>query len=63
MPIQSLQDSMQRALDDKAKAYRISELIDKHGRKSWLEPLIDDLGPYVLLQVGDLANLLETFDK
>jgi hypothetical protein len=44
-------------------AYRFGELIDKHGRENWLEPLIDELGPYIQLQLGDVANMLEVFAK
>ena len=54
---------MQRALDSQGTAIRFGEIIDKHGRDSWLEPLIDELGPYVQLQLGDVANMLEVFHK
>lgn len=54
---------MQRALDSQGTAYRFGEIIDKHGRESWLEPLVDELGPYIQLQVGDVANILEVFHK
>ena len=54
---------MQRALDSERKPYKFGELIDKHGRDSWLEPLLEDLGPYIQLQIGDIANMLEVFHK
>lgn len=54
---------MRRALDVKDKPYKFGELIDKYGRDGWLEPLLDDLGPYIQLQVADLANMLEVFHK
>ena len=54
---------MQRALDNESTAYRIGELIDKHGSNDWLEPLIAKLGPQIQLQIGDMANLLEVFYK
>lgn len=57
----SLRESMQRALDSQGTAYRFGEIIDKHGRDSWLEPLINELGPYIQLQLGDVANMLEVF--
>lgn len=59
----SLRESMQRALDGQGTAYRVGEIIDKHGRDSWLEPLVDELGPYIQLQIGDIANILEVFHK
>lgn len=54
---------MQRALDSQGTAYRFGEIIDKHGRDNWLEPLVDELGPYIQLQLGDIANMLEVFHK
>lgn len=54
---------MQRAHDDESKAYKLRELVDKYGDDSWLEPLLDNLGPYIQLQMGDIANLLEVFHK
>ena len=57
--IESLNSSMQRAQDSKSKAYRVSELIDKHGNHNWLDPFIGEIGPHVQLQLGDIANLLE----
>ena len=54
---------MQRALDGQGTTYRIGEIIDKHGRDSWLEPLVDELGPYIQLQLGDIANILEVIHK
>lgn len=59
----SIRSSMQRAQDSRSTAYKLSELIDKHGRANWLEPLIANLGPYIQLQLGDLANMLEVFSN
>ncbi|KAL9031948.1 MAG: hypothetical protein Q9196_000082 [Gyalolechia fulgens] len=42
-------------------AYKFGELFDKHGRHHWIEPLLDELGPYVQLQLNDLANIFEVF--
>lgn len=59
----ALQESIQRAHDRQSTAYKFGELIDRHGGDNWIEPLIDDLGPFVQLQLGDMANLLEVFNK
>lgn len=61
--VESLRSSMQRAQDSRSKAYRFSELIDKHGRNNWIEPLMADLGPFIQLQIGDIANMLEVFSN
>ena len=54
---------MEHALNSKGTASRFSELIDRHGRHDWLEPVLNDVGPYVQLQLGDMANMLEVFHK
>ena len=61
--VESLRESTKRALDREGTAFKFGELIDKHGRDNWLEPLVDELGPYVQLQLGDMANMLEVFAK
>ena len=59
----SLRESMDRALNRGNTAYKFGELINKHGREEWLEPLIDEMGPYVQLQLNDAANMLEVLAK
>ena len=59
--VQSLRESTDRARDREMASTRFGELIGKHGRDDWLEPLIDELGPYIQLQLGDVANMLEVF--
>ncbi len=61
--IESLRSSIQRAQDSRSTAYKFGELIDKHGRSNWMEPLLADLGPYIQLQLGDVANMLEVFSN
>ena len=54
---------MDRASSRAVSSTRIGELIDKHGRDNWIEPFLDEVGPYLQLQLGDLANILEVFSK
>ncbi|KAM0793877.1 hypothetical protein BDR22DRAFT_816076 [Usnea florida] len=61
--IESLRSSQRRAVDRSASAKAFSELIDKHGRHDWLDPVMDNLGPYIQLQLGDIANMLEVFNN
>ncbi|KAI9731937.1 MAG: hypothetical protein M1834_004388 [Cirrosporium novae-zelandiae] len=57
--IEDTKESLKRALDRRQTALHFGEVVDKHGRDGWLEPLLEELGPYIQLQVGDFANLLE----
>lgn len=45
------------------EAHRFGELIEKHGRYHLIEPLLDNLGPSIELQLNDLADMLEVCAK
>ncbi|KAF4544193.1 P-loop containing nucleoside triphosphate hydrolase protein [Lasiodiplodia theobromae] len=57
--IKSLRESHERVMDQGATAFKISELIHRHGPGEWLDPLIDEIGPRAQLQLNDLADHLE----
>lgn len=57
--VESLQTSMQRTRDAQSKSHKIRELMDRHGDSDWVEPLIEDIGPRMQLQLGDAADFLE----
>lgn len=57
--VESLRQSIERAQDRSSTAFHIAEVMDQHGRKDWLGPLMDQLGPSIQIQINDLANLLE----
>ncbi|PVH70925.1 hypothetical protein DL98DRAFT_472213 [Cadophora sp. DSE1049] len=57
--VADLREEMTRSFDRGATAFKVGELMDKHGSDNWLEPLLDELGPYIQLQIGDLASFLE----
>ncbi|KAL8836911.1 MAG: hypothetical protein Q9176_006041 [Flavoplaca citrina] len=59
--VEALRISMRRVNDQRSDVYKLGELMDKHGKKHWLEPLLDELGPFVQLQLNDMANMLEVF--
>jgi hypothetical protein len=61
--INSMRESLNRALDRGAQAYRWGELVDRHGREQWLDPLMQEVAPYIQLQLGDLAAFLEVLRK
>ena len=58
---ESIRSSIRRTQDSEGSANKFGELIDKHGRGKWIEPLMAELGPYLQLQLGDIANMLEVF--
>jgi hypothetical protein len=58
-PVEELRNSMKRSLDHGATAFKIGKLVDQHGSKEWLEPLLDEIGPYIQVQIIDIANFFE----
>jgi hypothetical protein len=61
--VSSIRESMTRSLDKEKKAQAWSELIDRHGSDGWMEPLLDELGPMIQLQLGDLVDFLEVLSN
>ncbi|KAH7400410.1 hypothetical protein BKA64DRAFT_481465 [Cadophora sp. MPI-SDFR-AT-0126] len=57
--VADLRAEMSRSFDRGATAFKVGELMDKHGSDNWLEPLLDQVGPYIQVQIGDLASFLE----
>jgi hypothetical protein len=55
-----MRESLDRSLDREATAYRLGELVD---REKWLEPLLDQIAPFIRLQLGDLVAFLEITRK
>ena len=58
-----LRAAIKRSANTESAAFQFGEFIDRHGTDSWLDPLIEELGPYVQLQIGDIANLLEVLSN
>ncbi|EXJ94014.1 hypothetical protein A1O1_02407 [Capronia coronata CBS 617.96] len=61
--VQGIRESVARSIDRGTRVQAWGELIQRHGKDDWLEPLLDELGPMIQLQLGDLANLLEALQN
>ena len=57
--VQSLRESVRRALDSEAKAQAWTDLVHQHGGQDWIEPMVNSLGPLIQLHLGDIADFLE----
>ena len=58
-----LRQDLERIEDSMETAHTLSEQVEKRGAQSWVDPLIEDMGEWLLLQLGDMANLLEVLLK
>lgn len=61
--VDAVRESLDRVLKKGAQAYHLGDLVDKHGRDQWLDPLLDELGPYLQLQLGDMADIAEVLSQ
>lgn len=57
--VERVRASVARAVDRETKVQAWGELIKRHGNQDWIEPLLDQLGPMIQLQLGDLTDLME----
>lgn len=58
-----LREEVIRTEDSMVTALTLIEQIEKRGEHGWIEPLVEDMGAWMLLQLGDVANLLEVVLK
>lgn len=61
--VDSVRESLDRASNQSLKARAWGDLVEKHGREGWVEPLLSEVGPQILLQLGDLADYFEVLQK
>ncbi|KAF7875256.1 hypothetical protein EAF04_002428 [Stromatinia cepivora] len=61
--VSALREEVSRNIDRGTTALKAGELMEKHGNKHWLGPLLEQIGPYLEVQIADLANFLEVYDS
>ena len=61
--VKALRDSELRATEREGTTFQLGEMMRKYGKEGWIEPLVEEVGPYLQLQVGDIADMLEVFAK
>ena len=57
--VEAVRDRVQRSRDQSQKVRAWGELIQKHGQNDWIEPMLDEMGPLLQMQMGDLTLFLE----
>jgi hypothetical protein len=61
--IEGLRETIQRIEGASRRADSFSEFVEKKGSSNWLEPLLDEVGAWFLVELGDLASFLEIIQK
>ncbi|OAG06918.1 uncharacterized protein CC84DRAFT_1088757 [Paraphaeosphaeria sporulosa] len=58
--LEDLRDEIKHREDQRRTALSLTELIVKKGDKNWSDKLVEDLGPWFMVQLADLANFFES---
>ena len=61
--VDALRKNIARTENPVFTALTIGEQIGKRGEHGWIEPLIEEMGTWLLIQLADLSNLLEVVLK
>lgn len=61
--VEKLRQDVMRIEDSLTTAHTLTEQVEKRGAQSWVDPLIEDMGEWLLLQLGDMANFMEVLLK
>ena len=61
--IEDLREDVKRRENQNVMALSITELIEKEGDELWSDKLLEDLGPWLMIQLSDLANACESMRK
>ncbi|KAL5411508.1 hypothetical protein PMIN03_004836 [Paraphaeosphaeria minitans] len=58
--LEDLRDEIKHREDQRRTALSLTELIVKEGDQNWSDKLVEDLGPWFMVQLADLANFFES---
>ncbi|KAF2440804.1 hypothetical protein P171DRAFT_500312 [Karstenula rhodostoma CBS 690.94] len=58
--LEDLREDIKHREDQHRVALSLTELIVKEGDKNWSDKIVEDLGPWLMVQLADLANFFES---
>lgn len=61
--MQDLREDIKHREDQRVTALSLTELIVKEGDQNWSDDLVEGLGPWLMVQLSDLANFFESMRK
>lgn len=60
---EDFRDDVERSEDEMKTAHNLAQLIERHGPRGWIDALLADGGPGMMMQLEDAANCLERAQK
>lgn len=61
--LDDLRDDIKHREDVHATSLSLMEFIEKKGDEKWADEIVESLGPWLMIQLADLANLFERVRK
>jgi len=61
--LEDLRKDIKRTEDACVTALSITEFIEKRGDEHWADDIVQALGPWLMLQIADMANAFEALRK
>lgn len=61
--LEDIRADLKRTEDLHQTALSLTEFIEKEGNELWTEKILQDLGPWLMVQLCDAANMLEVMRK
>ena len=61
--MESMREDIKHTEDTQRTALSLTEFIEKKGDEHWADEILEDLGPWLMVQLSDAANLCETLRK
>ena len=61
--MQDLREDIEHRENQRLTALSLTELIVKEGDENWSDDLLEGIGPWLMMQLADLANFFESMRK
>ena len=61
--IDDLREDIKRSEDTEQTATNLTQLIEQHGSRGWMDALIEKMGPRSMVALADMADSLEIMRK
>lgn len=61
--MQDLRQDIERTENKRETALTLTEFIEKEGDEQWADKIIAAVGPWLMIQLGDMANMFEVMRK